>query len=266
MKLLYTLGFVLIFTACKNDKDDAEETKPSTPSNEPANISYTVSNVYPHDTASFTQGLEWHNGFLYEGTGMKGESKLLRVNLKDGKAVQQMTLPAEFFGEGITIFNNKIYQLTWQEHKIFVYDVKTFKKEKEFSWDYEGWGITNDGKHLIISTGSNSLYFVDPASMKILKTVGVFSNYGPLGEINELEYVNGKVYANIWNSEYIAVINPESGAVEARIDFTGILQKFNKDTYPERDVLNGIAYDSTTRTFYITGKRWPALFEIKLNG
>lgn len=268
MKLLYILGFALLFAACgdeKNDRNDGSKTTPPN-SSEPANISYTISNVYPHDTASFTQGLEWHNGFLYEGTGLKGESKLLKVNLKDGKAVQQLVLPAEFFGEGITIFNNNIYQLTWQEHKIFVYDATSFKKLKEYNWDYEGWGITNDGKNLIISTGSNNLYFVEPETMKILKTVGVNSNYGPLSDINELEYVNGKIYANVWNSEYIAVINPESGVVEGRIDLSGILQKFNKDTYPERDVLNGIAYDSTSRTFYITGKKWPALFELKLNG
>jgi glutaminyl-peptide cyclotransferase len=265
MKLLYALASILLLAGCNNTPNTPDQ--PETPQNtipEPANVSYTVLNVYPHDTSSFTQGLQWYNNSLYEGTGLKGESRLMKVNLKDGKAVQKISLNSEFFGEGITIFNNKIYQLTWQEHKIFVYDLATFKKLKEFSWDYEGWGITNDGKNLIISVGNNNLYFADPETLRVLNIVGISSNYGPLGDINELEYVDGKVYANIWGSNYIARINPQTGTVEARIDFEGILQKYNKD-YPGKDVLNGIAYNANTKTFYITGKKWPALFEVRLN-
>lgn len=252
-----------LFAACNNDPKPGDETPVSNVPG-PANISYQVVNVYPHDTASFTQGLQWHNGFLYEGTGMKGESRLMKVNLKDGKVLQQTALDDAYFGEGITILNNKIYQLTWQEHKIFVYDLATLKKIKEFNWDYDGWGLTNDGKNLVISTGGNNIYFTDPETMRILNTISVTSSYGPLGDLNELEYVNGKIYANVWGSDYIAVINPETGAVEARLDFAGLLQKSGK-SYEGADVLNGIAYDSARNSFYITGKKWPALFEVKLN-
>lgn len=265
MKLLYALAAFALFIGCKNDQKDDEQ--PEVPQNtrpEPANLSYNVVNVYPHDTTSFTQGLQWYNNYLYEGTGLRGESHLMKVNLKDGKAVQKISLNNRFFGEGITIFNNKIYQLTWQEHKVFVYDLASFKKLNEFPWDYEGWGITNDGKNLIISVGNNNLYFADPATLRVLNIVGVTSNYGPLGDLNELEYVDGKIYANVWGSDYIARIDPQSGVVEARLDLEGILQKYNKD-YPGKDVLNGIAYNPQTKSFYITGKKWPALFEIKLN-
>lgn len=262
MRLLI-LSAIAFIAACNNNNPDDEATTPNNVA-EPANIPYTIVNVFPHDTSSFTQGLQWHNDFLYEGTGLKGESHLMKVNLKDGKALQKISLDTSYFGEGITILNDKVYQLTWQEHKIFVYDVKSLKKVKEFNWDYQGWGITNDGKNLIISTGSNNLYFVDPETMRILSSISVSSNYGPLGDINELEFVDGKIYANIWGSDYIVRINPQSGAVEARIDLSGILQKHGKD-YPGKDVLNGIAYNPVTKSFYVTGKKWPALFELKLN-
>lgn len=269
MKLLYVLAAFVFLSACKNnpDPDGNKPDTSSTGATEPADIGYSVVNTYPHDTTSFTQGLQWYDGFLYEGTGLEGESHLMKVNLKDGKAVQKIALDNEIFGEGITIFNNKIYQLTWQNNKIFVYDLATFKKLQEFHWDYEGWGITNDGKNLIISTGSNNLYFADPATLRLLNTVSVTSTYGPLGDINELEYVDGSVYANVWGSNYIAKINPQSGVVEARIDFTDILTKSGKtvDQGANGNVLNGIAYNPASKTFYITGKKWPALFEVKLN-
>lgn len=266
MKLLFTFAVVAMFTACNNNDSGSTDNGSNTSgaAAEPAVMHYTVVNVFPHDTSSFTQGLQFLNGFLYEGTGLRGESHLMKVNIKDGKAVQKIGIDPSYFGEGITILNNKIFQLTWQEHKVIVYDLATFKKENEFSWDFEGWGITNDGKNLIVSTGSNNLYFVDPASFRILRTVGVTSNTGPLADLNELEYVNGKVYSNVWGSNYIAVINPESGVVEGRIDFDGILQQSGRDTNPDRDVLNGIAYDAATGNFFITGKKWPAMFEVKI--
>lgn len=263
MRLFYALAIFVFIISCNNPQDPGTET-PQPNTAEPVNISYSVLNMYPHDTSSFTQGLQWYNNYLYEGTGLYGESHLMKVNLKDGKAVQKISLDTSIFGEGITILNNKIYQLTWKEHKIFVYDLATFKKLKEFGWDYEGWGITNDGKNLIISTGSNNIYFVDPETFRLLNTISVSSNYGPLGDLNELEYVDGKIYSNVWGSDYIARINPQTGAVEGRIDFSGMLQKYGKD-YPGKDVLNGIAYNAASKTFYITGKKWPVLFEIKLN-
>lgn len=263
MKHFFAFLLAVFLISCNNDPKPNDQT-PSSNVPEPATISYNIVNVYPHDTSSYTQGLQWHNGFLYEGTGLEGQSHLMKVNLKDGQAVQKISIDKTLFGEGITIINNKIYQLTWQNNKVFVYDLATFEKLKEFHWDHQGWGLTNNGKDLLISTGGNNIYFVDPETFRILNTISVNSNYGPLGDINELEYVDGKIYANIYGSDYIAVINPETGTVEAKLDFTGLLQKSGK-TYEHSDVLNGIAYDSTKNSFYITGKKWPALFEVKLN-
>ncbi len=263
MKHLLAITAVLVLLGCNNDpKPDNKPVVSNVP--EPKTISYNIVNIYPHDTSSYTQGLQWHNGFLYEGTGLEGQSRLMKVNLKDGQPVQKISIDNTLFGEGITIINNKIYQLTWKNNKVFVYDLATLKKLKEFHWDYDGWGLTNNGKDLLISTGGNNIYFVDPETFRILNTISVNSNYGPLGDINELEYVNGKIYANIYGSDYIAVINPETGSVESKLDFTGLLQKSGK-TYENADVLNGIAYDSAKNSFYITGKKWPALFEVKLN-
>ena len=263
MKRLYALTAVLFFMSCGDEKPDNEITT-SNPVKEPANISYNIVNIFPHDTSSFTQGLEWHDGFLYEGTGLKGESHLMKVNLADGKAIQKISIDPSYFGEGITILNGKLYQLTWQEHKVFVYDAATFKKIQEFPWPFEGWGITHNGNELIISVGTNNIYFVNPADFKIINTISVFSNYGLTGDLNELEYVNGKIYANIWGSNDIAVINPESGMVEARINCDELRSK-NSQAITDNEVLNGIAYDSVKKSFYITGKKWPSLFEIKLN-
>jgi glutamine cyclotransferase len=263
MKHFFAFAISVFVMSCKNDPKPNDQT-PSSNVPEPATISYNIVNVYPHDTSSYTQGLQWHNGFLYEGTGLEGQSRLMKVNLKDGQPIQKISIDKSLFGEGITIIHDKIYQLTWKNNIVFVYDLATLKKLKEFHWDHDGWGLTNNGKELLISTGGNNIYFVDPETFKILNTISVNSNYGPLGDINELEYVNGKIYANIYGSDYIAVINPETGSVEAKLDFTGLLQKSGK-TYSNSDVLNGIAFDSTKNSFYITGKKWPALFEVKLN-
>ncbi|MCE3281443.1 MAG: glutamine cyclotransferase [Chitinophagaceae bacterium] len=259
LPVIILLAFLV---SCKDDDDDDEIITPPVPA--PATLAYNIVKVYPHDTASFTQGLQWHNNFLYEGTGLEGRSTLLKVNLQDGKAVQRVDLDKAFFGEGITILDGKIYQLTWQNKKVFVYNLSNFKKIAEFSWDKEGWGITNNGQHLVISTGGNQLYFVDPANFSVQRTLNVNDNYGPVGDLNELEYVNGKIYANKWGSDYVLVIDPTSGLVESRLDFTGILQKTGMH-YDGADVLNGIAYDSTKKVLYVTGKKWPALYEVTVN-
>ena len=260
MKRLTAITLLAFLLSCKDDGEDDEQVNnvPVVPS-----MNYSIVNIYPHDTSSFTQGLHWYNNFLYEGTGLEGSSRLMKVNLKDGKIVQETKLDNTLFGEGITIMNGKIYQLTWKNNKVLVYDQSTFRKLKEFNWAFEGWGITNDGTNLIISTGTNNLYFVDPETFRLQKTVGVFNENGPLGELNELEYANGKIYANVWGSEYIVKINPETGTVEGRIDLSGVLQKHGLST-AGTDVLNGIAYDSAQNRFFITGKKWPALFELKL--
>lgn len=237
----------------------------------PPTITYNVVKVYPHDTASYTEGLIWYNNELYESAGSYNKSRLFKSDLTTGKESNTVKLDGKYFGEGIAILNDKIYQLTYQEHKVFVYDLKTFQKIKELEWPYEGWGMTTNGKELIISTGSSNIYFVNPDDFKILRLVGVTNNYGPVSDINELEFVNNALYANIWRTNYIYKINPETGKVIGQMDLTGLLAKsglkYNPAMYDNAtdNVLNGIAYDSTKNSLYITGKNWPALFEIKVN-
>ena len=272
MKKILPAVLLIAFMACNNSNNTDDKSGNAEPSTTPATMTYTVVNVHPHDTSSYTQGFEWHNNVLYEGTGMRGQSLLRKENLQDGKPLQEtkITDPA-IFGEGITVFNNKIYQLSWQEHKVFVYDLASFKKLEELKWQFDGWGLTNDGKNLIVSTGSSNLYYVNPDDFKISKTVGVTDNNGPVADINELEYVDGKIYANIYMTNYIVKINPETGRVESRADLSHILDKNNvpydhamiNDT--SDNVLNGIAYNGEKKIFYITGKRWPAVFEVKFN-
>ena len=268
MKISLTLAAVtLLIAACNNSSSDNKDTD-TVAANiipPPADISYNIVNTYPHDTASYTQGLIWQNNTLYEGTGWWGQSRLLQVDIKNGKASKSVPLDSAVFGEGITMLNNKIYQLTWQTHKVYVYDAKTFKKLKELSWEHEGWGLTNNGTDLIVSTGDSNLYFVDPETFRIKKIVGVFDNNGPVGNLNELEYVNGVIYSNIYTSDIIIKIDPANGHVLGKIDLSGLLAKAGKHVDDEGYVLNGIAYDSTKKSLYITGKRWPLLFEMKVN-
>jgi glutamine cyclotransferase len=269
MKKILTFIFATssMLIACKNnsESDSGSGSSMSTIA-PPATINYNIVASYPHDTSSYTQGLIWKNNTLYEGTGLEGESKLLKVDLKNGKAEQAISLDPSVFGEGITMFNGKIYQLTWQSNKVYVYDTKTFKKIKEFAWDHEGWGLTNNGKELIISTGDSNLYFVDPETFKLLRIVGVTDNNGPVGNLNELEYVNGAVFSNIYMTDYIVKIDPSNGHITGKIDLSGLLEKSGKHVNKEQGyVLNGIAYDSAKNSLYITGKKWPLLYEMKVN-
>lgn len=272
-KILSYLLPALVFYSCSCKNNTPPDTSPNDNNSNPAPpvLSYNVVKVYPHDTASFTEGLFIHDNAFYESTGLEGKSKLRKINIESGKPEQEIKLDSIHFGEGISIINDKLYQLTWQEHKVFVYDAKTLKKISEMQWPFEGWGMTTDGKQLIISTGSSNLYFVNPDNFKIIKQVGVSDNYGPVGNINELEYVNGVVYANQYETNYILKIDPETGKVTAKIDLSGILNSSNIPHDPSKydiqsgNVLNGIAFDSTKNSFYVTGKLWPAVFEIKLN-
>ncbi len=271
----YITAFLLIVSliACNNNKPDNNATTNDNSNPPPLLISYSIVKVYPHDTSSYTQGLQWYNNVFYEGTGDYQNSKLLKTDLASGKILQHIKISGDssVFGEGITVFNNKIYELTWKTHKVNVYDLNTFKKVNEFDWAFEGWGLTNNGKELIVSTGSSNLYFVEPNNFKILRQVSVTDNNGPVSMLNELEYVNGFVYSNIYETDNIIKINPETGNVVGKIDCSNILAKsgmsYNPSEYSETTgyVLNGIAYDSSKNNFYITGKQWPALFEIKLN-
>ena len=224
------------------------------------NYSYEVVNTYPHDKNAFTQGLLYKNGFLYEGTGLKGESSLRKVDLKTGQIQKINNLADQYFGEGITIFQDKIYQLTWKSKTGFVYDMN-FNRIKKFNYSTEGWGLTNNYKHLIMSDGTNKLYYINPDSFKIEKILKVKMNHKPLENINELEYIKGKIYANIWQKNIIVKINPDTGQVTGIINLEGII---NPENYEHKlNVLNGIAYNKENDKLLITGKLWPHIFEIK---
>lgn len=221
---------------------------------------YSVVKVYPHDANAFTEGLVFDGGFLYKSTGLYGSSSLRRVDLETGGVLQLLSLQPQYFGEGVAVVGDKIVQLTWQSHVGFVYDRTGFSLLQEFEYPTEGWGLTYDGNRLIMSDGMANLYFLDPVTFQRIGQVTVHDTR-PVNDLNELEYINGTVYANVWREEKIAVINPQNGQVTAWIDLTGIQDLKNQDP---NNVLNGIAYDSNTNRLFITGKMWPHIFEIKL--
>ena len=218
-----------------------------------------IAQAYPHNTTSFTQGLEFNEGVLYEGTGQKGMSFVAQVDLNSGKINKQIGLDANYFGEGITVLGNKLYQLTWQEQKCFVYDKKTLQIEKDLAYNGEGWGLCNDGENLIMSDGTERLVFRDPTNFQVTRTIEVYDDRGPISKLNELEFIDGMIYANIWMTNTVVVIQPENGKVIAVID-GGELVKEGRGT---GDVMNGIAHNSLTKKTYMTGKNWPKLFEVK---
>jgi glutamine cyclotransferase len=226
----------------------------------PLHYTYEIVNVYPHDRNAFTQGLVFENGVLYESTGLYGYSTLRRVKLETGKILQLFPLPNQFFGEGITIFDDKLIQLTWRSNKGFVYDKHSFDLLQEFYYSTEGWGITHNGSQLIMSDGTATLYFLDPETFEKTGQVEVHDT-GPVTKLNELEYIQGKIYANIWKEEKIAIIDPQIGQVQGWIDLSGIQDLEDLDT---NNILNGIAYDAEEDRLFVTGKRWSQLFEIKL--
>ena len=225
--------------------------------------SYKITNTYPHDPNAFTQGLAFEDGFLYEGTGRQGHSQLRKVKLETGQILQSHKLPSQFFGEGITIYRDKIIQLTWHSKVGFVYDRQSFKLIKTFDYPTQGWGITNDGKNLITSDGTSRLFFLDPETFEQVHQIEALYNNRPLIGLNELEYVKGRIYANIWGTDRIAQIDPKTGKVTAWIDLAGLLTPQDR-TGRLVDVLNGIAYDKLNDRLFVTGKLWPRLFEIEL--
>lgn len=231
----------------------------------PENLAYRIEHVYPHDKKAYTQGLVFEDGFLYEGTGQYNESSLRKVEIKTGEPVRMTMLAGDIFGEGITIFNDRIYQLTYKSQVGFVYEKETFKRiQKVYYQNKEGWGLTHDGTHLIMSDGSNRIYYMDPTYFTEIRQLEVYDNKGPVNRLNELEYIEGKIFANIYGEEVIVVIDPETGKVTAKLDMRGILDK--QDRYPEMDVFNGIAWDPGRRLMYVTGKYWPSLFEVSISG
>jgi glutamine cyclotransferase len=219
----------------------------------------TVVKSYPHDPKAFTQGLEFFGGYLYESTGRRRQSTLRRVVLETGKVVQSVRLPDESFGEGLTIFHGKIYQLTWLDKFGFIYDLRTFRKLGKFSYSTEGWGLTHDDSSLILSDGTNRLQFIDPTSFQVTKTLEVFAGSEAVTNLNELEFIRGEIWANVWHSDRIARIDPKSGQVTAWIDLSSIARP---ETREQEDVLNGIAWDSGRQRLFVTGKNWSKVFEI----
>ena len=261
---LFLLLLVLGLSSCSNvqeSRDDEQTVGGITLLSAPL-YSYRVVNTYPHDQDAFTQGLVFENGVIYEGTGLYGQSSLRKVDLESGNILQIYELPDRYFGEGITIFEDIIIQLTWKSNTGFVYDKIGFKLLRDFSYAAEGWGITHDGNRLIMSDGTSTLYFLDPKTFSIIGHIDVYDNSLPVNMLNELEYINGQIYANVWQTDYIAIIDPQSGQVSGWIDLSGLVPSQYAST--SIDVLNGIAYDTEKERLFITGKLWPWLFEIKL--
>jgi glutaminyl-peptide cyclotransferase len=223
---------------------------------------YEVINTYPHDPGAFTQGLVFLDGALLESTGLNGQSSLRKVDLQTGKVLKRVEVPAQYFAEGLAVLDGKLFQLTWQNHKGFVYDLASFQLEKEFAYDGEGWGLTTDGHWLILSDGTDQIRFLDPVTFEVKRTIHVLARDRPVDRLNELEYVKGEIYANIWGADYVVRIDPATGSVTGVMDFTGLLAP--QDHGVDTDVLNGIAYDAGGDRLFITGKRWPKLFEVRL--
>jgi glutaminyl-peptide cyclotransferase len=223
---------------------------------------FRVVKTYPHDRNAFTQGLEYREGFLYEGTGLVGRSALRKVKLDTGQVLQSFDLPQPFFGEGITVLPQQILQLTWQSQTGFIYDKTSFRVLQSFSYPGEGWGMTNDGKQIYMSDGTAQIRVWDPMSLKETRRINVADAGKPVNELNELEFIRGEIWANVWQTDRIARISPADGRVLGWIDLTGILPKTERTNSDA--VLNGIAYDAAADRIFVTGKLWPKLFEIKI--
>lgn len=259
--LLVISGLALTITLIGDEDDPGDEKKEENGTEDELTpiYSYRIINEYPHDSKAFTQGLLYENGTLYESTGLLKKSSLRQVELETGKVLKIFNMSDEHFGEGITIFGDSIIQLTWQSNTGFVYNISDFNQTGEFHYSTEGWGLTTDGDQLIMSDGTAKLHFLDPETYQEIRSVNVTDNGTAITRINELEYVDGEIYANIWLKDRIARISPETGEVLGWIDLTGILNKTDGV-----DVLNGIAYDAENERLFVTGKYWPTIFEIKV--
>jgi len=253
--LLQLSIIILILSGCTKKKSQEDSTKDR--------ITYSIKKIFPHDHKAFTQGLTVADGKLFESTGQAG-SWIAEVDIASGQQNKKVVLDKKFFGEGITILNNKIYQLTWQNHVGFIYDVKSFEKLREFQYDYEGWGITANDKNLIVSDGTSKIRFLDTLTLKSIKEITVKDGLAAVNNINELEFIEGFIFANQWQANYILKIDPATGNVVGRMDLTALAEKIYP-LNPSADVLNGIAYEKKSKLLLVTGKLWPALFAIKIN-
>jgi glutaminyl-peptide cyclotransferase len=262
--------FGTAFAACGTDTPAASDTSktavPDTSTNAPPArtpvYAYDIVQEWPHDRSAFTQGLQWHENRLFEGTGQVGQSSIREVELQTGRVIRKRDVPPPHFGEGIVILGDNLYEITWTTGVAFVYDWRTFNPKGQFRYEGQGWGLTTDGKSLIMSDGSSTLQYRDPATFAVQKTVSVSDKGQPVSKLNELEWVKGEVWANVWESDQIARINPATGEVTGWIDLKGILPPM--DRTGGEDVLNGIAYDAAQDRLFVTGKLWPKLYEIKL--
>ena len=264
--------FIIVISACSDTKTKSSNAPLQTNSviNTVKFINYEIINEYPHDPNAFTEGLEYYDGYLYESTGEYGTSDIRKVDLISGRVLQSQKLDAAYFGEGLTILNNAIYQLTYREKKGFIYTLTTLKQQATFSTTTnEAWGMTNNGKQLIYDDGSNLLHFIDPNTFTEIKTLKVHDDNGPVSEINELEQINGFIYANQWKTDFIYKIDTLTGAIIGKADLSNLRQTAGIPPVSGRrhspDVLNGIAYDAKNNRIFITGKNWNKLFEIKLD-
>ncbi|MCT4630012.1 glutaminyl-peptide cyclotransferase [Winogradskyella sp.] len=261
-----TLGEKSLTATVKYDDKTETLTKTLTVYNNviPEYYSFEIVNTYPHDITSYTQGLEFYNGELYESTGQYKESKLRKVNFETGDVIKNINLDNKYFGEGLTVLNDKLYQLTWRAEKGFVYDVNTFEKQTTFSYgkSKEGWGICNDGKTLYKSDGTEKIWFLNPENLTETNHIEVYTEKGKIPSLNELEWIDGKIFANIYQRNGVVIINPKNGGVEGVIDFKPLKKLVTQ--HKELDVLNGIAYHPQRKTIFVTGKNWDKLFEVKI--
>ena len=229
----------------------------------PITYKYEIVKEYPHDPSAFTQGLEYHNGFLYESTGLHKESSLRKVELETGKVLQKIDLESKYFAEGMTIYKDKIIQLTWQSNQGFIYDLNNFKFEKVFGYgkSNEGWGLTHNNNFLIKTDGSERMWFLNPENYKEDHYIETYTNKRKVDQLNELEFINGEIFANVWQKNYILIVNPKNGAIDGILDLNGLQAKAGQRG--QDNVLNGIAYDKENDRLFVTGKKWNKLFEIK---
>ena len=229
---------------------------------QPVGYSYKVKNIYPHSTNSYTQGLQYVDGVMWEGTGEYGHSEINTYALGDEKPQTRITLPRSEFGEGITLLGDKLYQLTWESNVCHMYDAATGNKLRDFRYAGEGWGLTSDGEKLYMSNGTANIYKLNPETFSREATITVTLRGEPIRFINELEWIDGKIWANVYTTDRVLIIDPTTGVVEGMIDFTGLLK--DEDVTAQTDVLNGIAYDAATKRIFVTGKRWNKLFEVEI--
>ena len=266
--LFGTVAFVSTagaFGACGGERGEAAVDRgdsTATVSARTPTYSFEVVRSYPHDPKAFTQGLVWHDDRLFESTGQVGQSNIREVELQSGRVIRQQDLDAPHFGEGIVLLGDNLFQITWTTGSAFVYDWKSFKRTGEFAYDGEGWGLTTDGTSIIMSNGTPSLVWRDPATFAVQKRLTVTDHGTPVSQLNELEWVKGEIWANIWQSEQIARIDPATGQVTGWIDLAGILPAI--DRTGNEDVMNGIAYDAVRDRLFVTGKLWSKLYEITL--